>query len=128
MTDRADHAATARGFVELLEGREWDAWAALLDPDVVYEIPQSRERIRGRDAYLEFNRTFPGDWHLEPKVVIADAERAVVWFRWSVGGGEPGDAQVFLEFDGAGLVTRVTDFWPEPYEPPERVVDSVERY
>jgi ketosteroid isomerase-like protein len=127
MTEHTDNADLARAFVELLDARDWDAWAALLAPDVVYEVPQTRERIRGRDAYREFNRTFPGDWHLEPKVVIADAARAVVWFEWTEP-GESADAQVFLEVGPDGLVTRVTDFWPEPYDPPERVVDSVERF
>src|SRR5262245_43180017 len=55
-----------------LEARDWDTWAGLLDPAVVYEIPQSRERIRGRDRYLRFNQEYPGDWHLRPKIVIAD--------------------------------------------------------
>ena len=131
MTDGIDSAAatrqTARAFVELMEARDWDAWSALLSPDVVYEIPQTRERIRGRAAYLEFNQTFPGDWHLAPKVVIADADRAVVWFGWTVG-EEAADAQVFLEFDADGRVSRVTDFWPDPYDPPHRVVDTIERY
>jgi hypothetical protein len=35
---------------------------------------------------------------------------------------------VFLEFDADGLITRVTDFWPEPYEPPERPAGLVERW
>ena len=39
-------------FIASLEARDWDTWAALLDPVVVYEISQSRERIRGRDRYL----------------------------------------------------------------------------
>ena len=113
-------------FIASLEARDWDAWAGLLHPDVVYEIPQSRERIRGRDAYLRFNQTFPGDWHLQPKVVIGDEERAVVWFAWQAG-EEGADGQVFLELGDDGRITRVTDFWPEPYEPPERLVE-VERY
>ena len=62
-----DTAALARAFVTTLEARDWDAWEALMSPDVVYEIPQSRERIRGRAAYREFNETFPGDWHLSPR-------------------------------------------------------------
>ena len=122
-----DTAALARAFVTTLEARDWDAWEALMSPDVVYEIPQSRERIRGRAAYREFNETFPGDWHLEPKVVIGDAERAVVWFGWRVG-EEAADAQVFLDFGADGLITKVTDFWPEPYDPPERATDVLERW
>lgn len=47
-------------------------------PGVVYEIPQTRERIRGRDAYLQFNREYPGDWHLRPLVVLGDGRDAIV--------------------------------------------------
>ena len=122
-----DIAAAARAFVTTLDARDWDAWAALMSPEVVYEVPQTRERIRGRDAYLEFNATFPGEWHLAPKVVIGDAERAVVWFEWTLG-GDVADAQVFFEFDADGLITKVTDFWPEPYDPPERTVGPLERW
>jgi len=122
-----DTAALARRFLATLEARDWEAWESLLSPDVVYEVPQSRERIRGRAAYRLFNETYPGDWHLTPKVVIGDAERAVVWFRWDVG-DEDADGQVFLEVDADGLITRVTDFWPEAYEPPERPAGLVERW
>jgi hypothetical protein len=124
----ADTARLARTFVETLEARDWAAWEVLMTPDVVYEMPQTRERIRGRDAYREFNVTYPGDWHLKPKVVIGDDVRAVVWFDWQVGDRESGDAQVFLEFDADGLITRVTDFWPEPYDPPARPEGIVERW
>ena len=41
-------------------------------------------------------------------------------------GEEAGESQTFLEIQD-GRVARVTDFWPEACEPPERAV-SVERY
>lgn len=106
----------AERFIASLEARDWDVWAGLLHPAVVYEIPQSRERIRGRDRYLQFNQEYPGDWHLRPKVTIADERHGVVWFEWLLD-GHADDAMAFFEFAG-GLITRVTDFWPEPYEPP----------
>ena len=28
----------------------------------------------------------------------------------------------------AGLIARITDFWPEPYDPPARRVGLAERY
>ena len=121
-----DTAALARRFLATLEGRDWDAWEALMSQDVVYEMPQTRERIRGRAAYREFNAAYPGEWHLQPKVVIGDASRAVAWFDWRLGDAS-GDAQVFLEFDDDGLITSVTDFWPEPYDPPERTGGPLER-
>ncbi len=122
-----DTAAVARAFVSTLEARDWEAWEALPTPEVVYELPQSRERIRGRAAYRIFNETYPGDWHLRPKVVIGDDERAVVWFAWRLD-DDAGDAQVFFEFDVEGLITLVTDIWPEPYDPPERPAGLVERW
>ncbi|WP_152360809.1 nuclear transport factor 2 family protein [Microlunatus speluncae] len=124
-------AEIARRFLETLEARDWAAWEGLLAEAVVYELPQSRERIRGRSAYRRFNETYPGEWHLTPKVIIGDEHRAVVWFAWTLsdGGGEDdGDAQAFFEFDDAGLISKVTDFWPEPYEPPARPDGLVERW
>ena len=116
----------AERFIATLEARDWDAWVALLHPAVVYEIPQSRERIRGRDRYLRFNQEYPGDWHLRPKVTIADDRHGVVWFEWSLD-DQTDNAMAFFEF-ADGLITRVTDFWPEPYEPPSGREHLVERW
>ena len=120
------HRELAERFITSLEARDWEAWAALLDPDVVYEIPQSRERIRGRDRYLRFNQEYPGHWHLRPKVIIADDRNGVVWFEWRVD-GQGDDAMAFFEI-ADGLIVRVTDFWPEPYEPPPGREHLAERW
>jgi ketosteroid isomerase-like protein len=122
----AEHHDIVERFITSLDARDWDAWAALLSPDVVYEIPQTRERIRGRDRYLRFNQEFPGDWQLRSKLVIADDTHAVVWFEWQLA-GTTDDAMAFFEFTD-GLITRVTDFWPEPYEPPPGREHLVERW
>lgn len=117
----------AEQFVGLLDARDWSAWTALMHDDVVYEIPQTRERIRGRDRYLRFNQEYPGDWHLAPKVVVGEGDHAAVWFEWRVDGEPPADAQVFFELRD-GLITRVTDFWPDPYDPPPGREHLVERW
>jgi len=114
-------------FIETLEQRDWEQWEALLHPDVVYEIPQSRERISGRDRYLQFNREYPGDWHLSLTVAIADAAHGVARFGWRVG-DEAAEGVAFFDFDDHGLITRVTDFWPEPYDPPAGRDHLVERW
>jgi ketosteroid isomerase-like protein len=114
-------------FVATLEARDWDGWVATLQPDVVYELPQSHERIVGRDRYLQFNQEYPGRWHLTPKVVIADEDRGVVWFGWQVGDGAVEDAMAFFAFRD-GLISTVTDFWPEPYDPPSGREHLVERW
>ncbi len=114
-------------FITALESRDWESWSATMHHDVVYEIPQSRERIRGRDSYLRFNQEYPGAWHLRVKVVIADDERGVVWFGWTVDDGDEDDAMAFFTFRD-GLIGSVTDFWPERYEPPTGREHLVERW
>ena len=122
-----DAADTARRFYGTLEARDWAAFAALLADDVVYEVPQTRERVRGRDAYVRFNADFPGDWHLSLRRVVADGDQVAVWAT-STTDGEEQDNVAFLTLDADGRVATVTDFWPDPYEPPAGRPDVVERF
>lgn len=126
MTDNDNKVLVTR-FIERLDNRDWGAWSALLHPEVVYEMPQTRERIRGRDRYLRFNQEYPGEWHLRMRTAIADEENAVAWFIWEVEGYESADAMAFFTFDD-GLIITVTDFWPEPYDPPPGREHLVERW
>ena len=74
---------------------------------------------------MDFNRTFPGDWSLQPVRVIADGLRgcAEITFRVS---NQTMPAIAFFEFED-GLIARITDYWPDSYEPPARVSQFVER-
>jgi hypothetical protein len=112
-------------FVDRLERRDWAGFAELLDEDVVYELPQTGERIRGRDHYITFNVEYPADWHLEPEIVLGDDRHGSLLFRWSVGGGSS-LAVAFFEIDD-GKITKIIDLWPEPYEPPPGRQHFVER-
>jgi len=113
-------------FADRLERRDWPAFGELLDPDVVYEIPQTRERIEGRDRYVTFNAEYPGDWHIEPQVVLGDEHHGSLLFRWTLG-GDTSLAIAFFEFH-EGKITKITDFWPESYEPPPGREHLVERW
>ena len=115
-----------RAYIERLDHRDWDAFRALLHPDVVYEIPQTRERIRGRDRYMAFNAEYAGDWHVEQRLILGDERNACVLFRWTRD-AEDSLAIAFFELDG-GQITRIRDFWPEPYDPPSGRAHLVERY
>ncbi len=114
-------------FFEALDRRDWVGFAAVLHPEVVYEIPQSRERIRGRDRYVRFNREYPGDWHLTPTWILADGAAGVGRFEWRVGKTAPEEAFVFFDVRD-GLLASVTDYWPEPYEPPPGREQLTERW
>ena len=99
-----------------MAGREWDAFGELVAEDVVYELPQTTERIRGREAYVRFNREYPGDWELELTRLVVEGDRAAASMNFTVGDEEM-VGLVFLEATD-GLISRVTDFWPEPYVAP----------
>ncbi len=117
----------AEAYWTAAEHRDWDGFGALLAEDVVYELPQTRERIRGRAAYLRFNQEYPGDWHVRIERVVGEGGHAATWTRFAVGGQEQ-PALTFLDLDDTGLIARVTDFWPESYEPPAGREHLVERY
>ena len=126
-----DETATTRGvasdYVDRLEERDWPGLAALLAEGVVYEMPQTRERIRGRSAFLQFNIEYPGDWHLRLRRVVADGRFAALWLDVRVG-AEQQDACVWLELSEGGLISRVVDYWPEPGDPPAGREHLVERW
>lgn len=114
--------------------RDWDAFGALLAEDVLYEMPQTRERVRGRDAYVRFIREYPGDWHLEVNRLVADGPGAATWITFRASGdrfgpqGEEMTGITFFDLDTSGRIIGITDAWPEPYEPPADRAHLVERY
>lgn len=118
--------ALVYAFAEAMERRDWDAFTAVLSPDVVYELPQTRERIRGRDRYVQFNAEYPDDWHVEPQLVLGDDHDGCLLFRWTLD-DDALLAVAFFEIDGDRIV-KVTDFWPEPYDPPAGREHLVERF
>ena len=123
----SEHAATIRRFWETTEARDWEGLAEVLAPGMVYEMEQTRERIRGREAFLRFFDAYPGDWHLTVRRVIADDDGGVSVLDFTVG-EEQMVGITFFSFDGAGLIDRVEDVWPEPYEPPADRAHLTERF
>jgi hypothetical protein len=124
----SDHAATVRRFWETTEARDWAALAEVLSPAMTYEMEQTRERIHGRDAFLRFFDAYPGDWHLSVRRVIADDGGAVSTLDFTVGDERMVGITFFTFDDDTGLIDRVEDVWPEPYEPPPGRAHLTERY
>ncbi|WP_249999166.1 nuclear transport factor 2 family protein [Actinoplanes sp. M2I2] len=127
MVDTPATRQAAIAYVDSLEHRDWPRLTSLLTDDVIYEMPQTRERIRGRSAFVRFNEEYPGDWHLRVRRVVADGQLAALWLDVRV--GDDGlEACVWLEVDEHGLIGRITDHWPEPYDPPPGRKHLVERW
>jgi len=122
-----DLRKTVERFWAAAEARDWDAFAGTLAEDVVYTLPQTRERISGRERYVQFNREYPGDWHLRIERMVAEPGQVVSRLRFTVGLEEMYGISFFTT-DGSGLIVAITDFWPEPYEPPAGRDHLTERY
>lgn len=124
MTDTATTIAT---YWKAAEARDWATFGSLLADDVVYELPQTRERIRGKETYVRFNREYPGDWHLTVERLVADGRHAATWIQFTVD-GDPQPGLCFFDLNEHGLIAHITDFWPVPYDPPAGREHLVERY
>jgi ketosteroid isomerase-like protein len=110
------------------EARDWAGFASLVAEQVVYEVPQTHERVRGRDAYIRFNAEgFPSDWHLEVERIVGQGRHAASWIQMT-DAGERYPGLCFFDLDEDGQIARITDFWPQPYELPASRTHLVERF
>lgn len=110
------------------DARDWAAFSDLLADDVLYEAPQSQERVSGKEAYLRFNiEGFPGDWHLTVvRIVADDLGGAASWIQMTDSDGSYPSLAFFDLRDG--LIVRITDFWPQEYEPSAGRAHLTERF
>ncbi|MFB6814802.1 nuclear transport factor 2 family protein [Streptomyces sp. NPDC056347] len=141
MTTTADLRAVVETYWSAAEARDWDAFAATLADDVLYELPQTCERVRGKEPYLRFSRALMGARSVRVERVVADAgaRRAAVRTRSTTdaaaGSGAAGGSAApeellalhFFAFDETGRISGITDFRPEPYESPADRDHLVER-
>ena len=110
----------------LANSRDWSRFESLLAADMVYEAPQTRERIIGSNGYRDFFSTWPGSWKAIVQKCLADDVSAVTLIEFQ--SDEPPMAGItFFEMQ-AGLITKVTDYWPSAYEPAPRASKHVLRY
>ena len=110
------------------EARDWDAFGALVADDVVYRNPQTREQVRGREAYIRFNAEgFAYEWHIAVQRIVGEDQCAASWieFTWQEG---TQSGLCFFDLGDGGQITQITDFWPEPNELPASRAHLVERY
>ena len=107
---------TAQKYVTALDRRDWVGLAALLSEDVEYLVAQTGERVLGRANVVSFNRRFPGNWSLQLVRSVGNAGRTALEMDFT-DAGETQRAVVWLEHP-AGVIAHITDYWPDPYDPP----------
>ena len=96
-----------------------DAEYELRHEDFIAEMPQSGERIRGRDNMRALQRAFPPD-HAPTFRVRRITGGGDVWTVEAVGdyGGETHLVVVIVEFRD-GRILRETRYYPQPFAAPE---------
>lgn len=111
---------------ELANARRWQEFEALLDPQLRYEVPQTREYIDTGAGYLDMFRTWPGLWTAEITQLICEPTKAVSVIEFKVGSESMTGISIF-GFNGH-RICAVTDYWPEPYDPPVRLTPHLKRH
>ena len=106
---------------------DWEAAASLLHDDYVQEWPQSGERIEGRDNAMAINRHFPGGLpRMRFRRTTSHGAAAVMETELTYA-----DGSVFLGISIVeardGRIARETDYFAEPFDPPQWRSQWVER-
>jgi hypothetical protein len=104
-------------FFERLQHLSPEAEYELRHPDYVMEMPQSGERIRGRDKMREFQEAYPNPPSIIPRRVVGSGDVWVIEARSDYGEGQIFHVAMIVEFRD-GKIWRDTRYYAEPFEPP----------
>jgi ketosteroid isomerase-like protein len=124
----SDNREIVRSFWTHLRRREWERAGALLAEDFVAAWPHARERIRGRERFLDFVENYPGDWEVTIRRIVADEEQAVADL---IVEDHEGTFYVAWFYElRAGRIARGTEYWigATDEEIPEWRAPWAERY
>ena len=113
--------------LDLVTSLDSDAEHAVRHEDFIADIPQSGERIRGRDAMRDMQQAFPPE--TRPNFSVSRIRgTGDNWTVEAVGdyGGQTFLVVLLLELRG-GQIVRETRYYPEPFDPPEWRAQWVER-
>jgi hypothetical protein len=97
----------------------------LRHPDFVMEMPQSGERIVGRENMRKMQESYPGPPSIELRRVVGSGDVWVIEMR-SDYDGRVYHAVGIVEFRGSKIV-RETRYYADPFDAPEWRAEWVER-
>jgi ketosteroid isomerase-like protein len=115
-----------REFWRLMATNDFHSVAAVLAPEFVLEWPQSKERIRGPERFARMNHEYPahGPWRFTLNRIVGSESEAVSDVTVT-DGVQTARAISFFSI-AEGKVTRLVEFWPEPYTAPANRAHLVE--
>jgi hypothetical protein len=125
-----DEAAMRKGIEQMLgltdgAGLSADEEYAVRHPDYMMEMPQTNERIRGRDAMRAMQETYPAPPSVHLRRVFGSGH---TWVVEGVNdyGGEVWHVVVILELDDEGYIRKDTRYYVQGSEAPEWRSEYVE--
>jgi ketosteroid isomerase-like protein len=120
--------ATVERFWSLMASNDFASAAEVLaGEDFVLEWPQSKERIRGAANFARMNAEYPahGRWTFEVHRIVDGGEHEAVSDVSISDGVQHARAISFFTVAG-GRITRLVEYWPEPYAAPANRAHLVE--
>lgn len=98
---------------------DWASAAELFAADCVIDWPQSGERIRRRENFVAINARYPtrGRWVFALRKLVAEDGSAVSETHVTDGGIEAVALSLFETRNGK--ISRITEYWPDPYPAPD---------
>lgn len=116
----------ARTFWRLMASNDFASVAVVLDDAFVCDWPQSNERIRGAERFARLNAEYPahGSWRFTVHRVVGGEHEAVSEVTVT-DGVQVARAISFFTVAG-GRITRLVEYWPEPYTAPAHRAHLVE--
>jgi ketosteroid isomerase-like protein len=114
-------------FWERMQTNDFRAVGELLHDEYVLEWPQTGEVIRGRENFVAVNENFPaaGRWGFTVNRLVADDGGVAT--EVTVTDGSRTDRAITFSEIRDGKILRQTEYWPDPYDPPEWRARWVER-
>jgi hypothetical protein len=125
--EELDEQQVRRFLAELFSDLSAAAEYNVRHEDYVMEMPQSGERIRGRDKMREFQEAYPTPPTIRLRRVVV---REALWVIEGVndyGGGHVFSVVAIFELRD-GKIWRDTRYYAEPFEAPEWRAHLVERF
>lgn len=119
-------ASVVREFWRLMSSNDFHAVSVVLAPEFVLEWPQSNERIRGAERFARMNQEYPahGSWAFTLNRLVAGNDEVVS--DVSISDGVQTTRAISFFTVVAGKITRLVEFWPEPYAAPVNRAHLVE--
>jgi ketosteroid isomerase-like protein len=125
--DGQDVGAVTEAYWAAIGRGDWDTAAGFLHPEFVQEWPQSGERIRGADNCLSIDRNFPGGMPaMTSRRVVTSGDLAVAETDLVYADGSRYHGVSIMEFRD-GKIVKETDYFGEPFSPPQWRAQWVER-